>query len=112
MKPEDIVIKTLTSGTTGEPKIIERRFSVLESQQRLSCKYLPPLTIDIHLSLYGIGILQSFIHGSTTVITNDFSSEKIFQEIVKYHVTRLSIPPGTLYELILYCEKKELSLPA
>lgn len=112
MNPEDIVIKTLTSGTTGEPKIIERCFSVLESQQRLSCKYLPPLDSDIHLSLYGIGILQSFIHGSTTVITNDFKSDKIFQEIIKYNVTRLSIPPGILYELINYCEQNRLSLPS
>lgn len=112
MNPEDIIIKTLTSGTTGEPKIIERRFSVLESQQRLSCKYLPALSSDIHLSLYGIGILQSFIHGSTTVIANSFQSDKIFQEIIKYNVTRLSIPPGTLYELINYCEQNRLLLPS
>lgn len=112
MKPSDFVIKTLTSGSTGEPKIIFRDFSVLESQQRLSCKYLPYLENDIHLSLYGIGILQSFIHGSSTIVTSNFTAENICSLIQKHQATRLSIPPGILWNLILYCEDKLITLPS
>lgn len=112
MSSSDSIIKTLTSGSTGEPKIISRSFSVLESQQRLSCKYLPYLEKDIHLSLYGIGILQSFIHGSSTIVTTSFAAENIYQQIQKYQATRLSIPPGMLWELILYCEENKVSLPS
>ncbi|MCB0369613.1 MAG: acyl--CoA ligase [Bdellovibrionales bacterium] len=110
MLGEDILIKTLTSGTTGSPKVIHRNFSILESQQRLTCKYLPELKHDIHLSLYGIGILQSFIHGSTTVIINNYHIDNIIQKITQHKVTRLSIPPGILCDLMFYCEEKKIRL--
>lgn len=112
MTPDDVLIKTLTSGSTGEPKIISRNFSILEAQQRLSCKYLPPLEVDIHLSLYGIGILQSFIHGSSTIIAPSFSVEDIYHQIQKYQATRLSIPPGILWNLIRYCENQKQQMPS
>lgn len=110
MNADDTILKTLTSGSTGQPKIISRNFSILESQQKFSCKYLPPLEQDIHLSLYGIGILQSFIHGSTTIISCSFATESIYQNIATFKPTRLSIPPGMLWELIEYCEKNNLRI--
>lgn len=111
--PQEPILFSLTSGSTGLPKLISRNFSVLESQQRLSCKYLPPLENDIHLSLYGLGILQSFIHGSTTLIAPNTNIDQLFFLINKHQVTRLSIQPGKLHELIQYLDqhsKKLLSL--
>lgn len=108
----DKIIYTLTSGTTGYPKIISRDFSVLESQQRLSCGYLPPLEPDIHLSLYNIGLLQSFTQGATTIITRTCDTNEIYSLITRHHVTRLSIPPGKLLELILFLQEQKLTLPS
>jgi acyl-coenzyme A synthetase/AMP-(fatty) acid ligase len=107
----DEVIFTLTSGTTGKPKMISRSFAKLESQQRLSCKYLPKLDTDVHLSLYNIGILQSFIHGATTVVITDFSPKNILAALITHKVTRLSIPPGLLFDLIVYLKHEKTNLP-
>lgn len=107
----DDLIYTLTSGSTGHPKLVSRNFSVLESQQRLSCNHLPSLNNDIHLSLYGIGILQSFIHGSTTVIASDTSASSLCRLIRKHKITRLSIPPGKLFELLVYVREHQFGLP-
>ena len=107
----DEIIFTLTSGTTGKPKMIRRNFTKLESQQRLSCKYLPKLDDDIHLSLYSIGILQSFIQGATTVVITDFSPRNILTALVTHKVTRLSIPPGLLFDLIILLKENQTSLP-
>lgn len=110
--PSENLIYTLTSGSTGNPKLISRNFSVLENQQRLSCDYLPELQTDIHLSLYGIGILQSFIHGSTTVLADDMSAAALCRLIRKHKVTRLSIPPGKLFDFLMYVRLHQFGLPS
>lgn len=106
----DDLLLTLTSGTTGKPKIITRSFHTLKHQQSLSCKYLPYLKNDIHLSLYGVAVLQSLIHGSTTLYSNNQSPENLVSLIDKYKVTRLSAPPGILTQLLEFIQFQKIQL--
>ncbi len=110
----DEVLVTLTSGTTGLPKIVSRNFGVLKTQQLLSCKYLPSVSRDTHLALYGIGVLQSLAEGATSVLlpTELHKVNILVETIQKYKVTRLSGPPGLMTDFILHLEKEKISLPA
>lgn len=109
---EDEVLLTLTSGTTGLPKIISRKFGVLMAQQELACKYLPPLTCDIHLPLYGVAALQSIVEGATTILAIDHSPKNLVTLIEKHQVTRFSAPPRSLSAFFEYMKcHPQLKLP-
>jgi acyl-CoA synthetase (AMP-forming)/AMP-acid ligase II len=107
------VLVSLTSGTTGRPKIISRNFQTIQHQQLYLCKHLPALKKDIHLALYGMGTLQSLVEGATTLLlpTKLQNSEKIAAMIRQHQVTRLSGPPGTISEFLIYLRSAKISLP-
>lgn len=107
---EEEVLVTLTSGTTSAPKLVTRSFSVIKSQQVLICKYLPELEPDIHLSLYGIGVLQSLIEGATTVFTLDHSAKNILNLVPQHQVTRLSGPPVAIDQFLQQIEAEKTDL--
>lgn len=104
------VLVSLTSGTTGTPKIVSRAFGIFKYQQKLSCKYLPHLDLDIHLPLYGIAMLQSIVQGATTVIADSHSPQNLIDLIKQHKVTRFSGPPGIIDNLLSYLEQKKLKL--
>lgn len=104
------VLLTLTSGTTGEPKIVPRNLFVLKNQQKLSCEHLPDLTHDVHLPLYGIALLQSIVHGSTTLLAINHDPTHLLALIQKNNITRLSGPPGTLDKILYILEKQNQQL--
>lgn len=104
---EEEVLITLTSGTTGQPKTIIRPFKVIKNQQLYLCRYLPEVSKDIHLSLYGMGVLQGLAEGSSMVLLphTHHTPQRILETLQSHKVTRLSGPPGTLVELVLFLEK-------
>jgi acyl-coenzyme A synthetase/AMP-(fatty) acid ligase len=104
------VLVSLTSGTTGNPKIVSRAFGIFKHQQKLSCKYLPPLELDIHLPLYGIAMLQSIVQGATTVIADSHSPQNLLDLIKRYKVTRFSGPPGIIDSLLSYMEQNKIKI--
>lgn len=104
----DELLLTLTSGTTGKPKIVTRSFQTLKHQQSLSCQYLPFLKRDVHLSLYGVAVLQSLVHGSSTLFCQNQSPDHLVSLISKYKITRLSAPPGILDPLLEYLENQKI----
>ncbi len=107
---EEEVLVTLTSGTTSEPKLVTRSFSVIKSQQVLICKYLPQLQPDIHLSLYGIGVLQSLVEGATTIFTLDHTAKNISSLIPQHQVSRLSGPPVAINQFLQQIEAEKTDL--
>jgi acyl-CoA synthetase (AMP-forming)/AMP-acid ligase II len=90
---------TLTSGTTGQPKVIHRKFGILKAQQDLSLHYIPKLNPDIHLPLYGVSVLVSILQGSETYIASNFEPGDLALQLETNQITRLSGPPGTIEKI-------------
>ncbi|MFN9069028.1 MAG: AMP-binding protein, partial [Bdellovibrionales bacterium] len=97
---EDVSLITLTSGTTGEPKLILRNFGALFEQQKLAHKYLPPLQTDKHLAGYIVSILQSLCEKSESLFDIHRDPIRQIQNIEEFNVTRLSGPPGYIMKIV------------
>lgn len=90
---------TLTSGTTGAPKLIQRNFGALYHQQRMATKYLPKLDRDLHLAGYVVSILQSFGENAENIFITETNPTLASEVILQREVTRLSGPPGFIMEI-------------
>lgn len=101
---QDTIMITLTSGTTGPAKMISRSFGILKNQQKQVSMHLPPLSQDIHLPLYGVSLLHSLVHGSTTVLAKDHSPQNLLSLMAQHNVTRFSSPPSTLSALTSFIQ--------
>ena len=101
---------TMTSGTTGEAKVIRRLFSVMKHQQLYSIKYLYPLTIDRHLAFYPISILQSLIQGAQTYYLREDHLDAFIQLCQTEGITRLSGPPQVLLNICQILEDSGLKI--
>jgi acyl-coenzyme A synthetase/AMP-(fatty) acid ligase len=97
---EDVSLITLTSGTTGEPKLIHRNFGALFEQQRMANKYLPELENDKHLAGYVVSILQSLCENAESLFDVTRNALTQIRNIEEYNVTRLSGPPGYIMKIV------------
>jgi acyl-CoA synthetase (AMP-forming)/AMP-acid ligase II len=111
VKPESIALSSLSSGTTGQTKTIERTFNVLITQQNLACKYLPSVSEDRHLPGYIVSLLQSLIEGAENYFMVD-KNPKLYLDILQNkRVTRLTGPPGFIYQIAKLARNQKLSFP-
>jgi len=110
-QPEQSVLITMTSGTTGEAKIIHRKFAVMKYQQFFSIKYLFPLNPDRHLAFYPISILQSLIEGAETFYMKEADLDHFFSFAQEKQITRLSGPPQILLKIIDLMQTQKMTLP-
>ena len=92
----DTAMIALSSGTTGEPKVIQRTYGVVRNQQYFSMIHLPKLQDDRHLALYGVSILQSITHGCETILCDSQNLQQIMETLKSSKPTRLSGPPGMI----------------
>ncbi len=112
LKVEDynVSLLTLTSGTTGKPKLIPRNFKTLKFQQTFSCSNLPAIKNDFHLSLYGLATMTDLIRGEKTFLIKNQKPQNIYVQIIKHSITRLSLPPGTLSQVCQFLESNQLTI--
>lgn len=91
---------SLTSGSSGEPKLIYRNFKALHEQQRLAKKYLPQVSRDLHLPGYIVSLLQSLCENSENFFSTQISIADSISLIEKNNITRLSGPPGFIMKIV------------
>lgn len=91
---------SLTSGSSGEPKLIYRNFKALYEQQRLAKKYLPEVSRDVHLPGYIVSLLQSLCENSENFFSTQISTADSISLIEKNKITRLSGPPGFIMKIV------------
>ncbi len=91
---------SLTSGSTGQPKLIHRNFKALFQQQKLARKYLPKVSRDLHLPGYIVSLLQSLCENSENFFSTQISISDSISLIEKYQITRLSGPPGFIMKIV------------
>ncbi len=91
---------SLTSGSSGEPKLIHRNFKALHEQQRLAKKYLPQVSRDLHLPGYIVSLLQSLCENSENFFSTQISIADSISLVEKNKITRLSGPPGFIMKIV------------
>jgi acyl-CoA synthetase (AMP-forming)/AMP-acid ligase II len=91
---------SLTSGSSGEPKLIYRNFKALHEQQKLAKKYLPQVSRDLHLPGYIVSLLQSLCENSENFFSTQISIADSIALIEKNKITRLSGPPGFIMKIV------------
>ena len=111
INPTDESLVTLTSGTTGQAKMIVRNHAVLGAQQNLACALLPPLSKDLHLAGYPVSVLQSLVEGATTYPVATKNLTIALSLLKSQSITRLSGPPGFIANLVEKLISQQQVLP-
>lgn len=104
------ILLTLTSGSTSYPKLIFRNFQTMIHQQTYSIQYLPKITMDYHLSLYGLATMIDLIRGAKSFLIKNHDPINILNQVKSQNITRLSLPPGALDRFCQYLEKNDLKV--
>lgn len=107
----DISLMTLTSGTTGEPKLVGKNYEAIYHQQIMSNKYLPKLQLDRHMAGYIVSVLQSMGEKSENFFLLLRSEELAHRTIAQHDIRRLSGPPGYMMKIVKHVLQSGQTLP-
>ncbi len=96
-----------TSGTTGQPRLVELTGENLASSARASCDHLELASNDRWLAclpLHHIGglsvLLRCAWRGATAVLMERFSPVEAARLLHEQHITHVSLVPAMLHELL------------
>ena len=110
---------TFTTGSTGIPKAADRSHGFLAAQFKALIKEVDPQTEDVDMPVLPIVLFLNLGIGCTSVIA-DFNArkvqtiapEKIFQQIKKHQVNRITASPFFVKSLSEYCLSHPTHLPS
>ncbi|WP_457674196.1 AMP-binding protein [Thiolapillus sp.] len=103
----DPALLLATSGTTGEPRLVELTGANLESSVRASCGFLDLGAADCWLAclpLHHVGglsvLLRAAWRGATAVLMERFSVQELTRLLHEHEVSHLSLVPAMLHRLL------------
>ena len=107
LAPEQPCLLLATSGTTGQPRLVELTGENLASSARASCDFLELTPKDRWLAclpLHHIGglsvLLRCAWRGATAVLMERFSPVAVAQQLREQSITHVSLVPAMLHQLL------------
>ena len=117
-EPADPALVTFTSGSTGQPKAALRTHQFLLAQYRVLVSSISLEAGEIDLATLPIFALANLAAGLTTVIPDvdlrrpgAINPERVFAQIQRRGIDRLTASPAFLERLIEYSESSGKTLP-
>lgn len=117
-KPEDAALVTFTSGSTGAPKAALRTHQFLLAQHRALESSIALEAGEVDLATLPVFVLANLASGVTTVIPDvdlrrpgAVDASRMFTQIKRRNVTRLTAPPAFLERLIAHGRETGQILP-
>jgi acyl-CoA synthetase (AMP-forming)/AMP-acid ligase II len=118
-EPEDPALVTFTSGSTGVPKAGLRTHRFLLAQYRALESSIALTTGEVDLATLPVFVLANLAAGVTTVIPDvdlrrpgAVDAGRVFAQIERHGVTRLTASPAFMERLIEYGRASGRTLPA
>ncbi len=107
LNPREPSLLLATSGTTGEPRLVELTGEGLQRSAQAACDFLQLKKKDRWLAclpLHHIGGLSILLRcawcGAAAVLVDEFSPGQVLQELHEHRITHLSLVPAMLYRLL------------
>lgn len=107
-KPDDICGIFSSGGTTGRPKGILWTNQVFETMVAAMLAHMPPKKPPVHLCAApmthaaGVVALSLMAEGATNIIMNGVQLPRLMENIEKYGVTTLFLPPTAIYVMLAH----------
>ena len=118
-QPEDAALVTFTSGSTGVPKAALRTHRFLLAQHRALESSIALEAGEVDLATLPVFVLANLAAGVTTVIPDvdlrrpgAVDAERVFAQIERHGVTRLTASPAFMERLIAHGRATGRMLPA
>ncbi|HEX4923409.1 MAG TPA: AMP-binding protein [Bdellovibrionales bacterium] len=118
-EPNNPVLITYTTGSSGQPKGADRSHSVLYNQYRISRAHWPEELREIDMPWFPMVAFQNLNCGISTVLPavnfrriDEFEPRVIAAQIQAAGVTRMSAPPSVYAKLCRYLIENRVSLPS
>ena len=108
--PEDICGIFPSGGTTGRPKGILWTNQTFETMVAAMAAHMPPKNLPVHLCAApmthaaGVTAMSLMSFGATNVIMNGVQLPLLMENIEKYQVTNLFLPPTAIYVMLAHPE--------
>lgn len=106
-KPNDVIILSQTSGTTGKPKEFAHTHLSLMSASLLSAKlfYKNNDTVLLYTTFNHVGVISTqlvpaIIAGAKIIGHYDFSGESVMEKLIRYRPNKTIIFPSNLYQMM------------
>jgi acyl-coenzyme A synthetase/AMP-(fatty) acid ligase len=106
-KPNDVVLLSQTSGTTGRPKEFAHTHSSLMTASLLSAKlfYKNNDTVLLYTTFNHVGVISTqlvpaMIAGAKIIGHYDFSGESVMEKLFRYRPNKTIIFPSNLYQMM------------
>ena len=106
--PDDICGIFSSGGTTGRPKGILWTNQVFETMVAAMLAHMPPKKPPVHLCAApmthaaGVVALSLMAEGATNIVMNGVQLPKLMENIEKYAVTNLFLPPTAIYVMLAH----------
>lgn len=114
--PEDAVLITYTTGSTGEPKGADRAHAILYNQYRCSRLHWPEEPGEVDMPWFPMVAFQNLNCGIKTILPatdfrriDDFEPAEVLEQIRRAGVTRMSAPPSVYQKLCTHMLREQVS---
>ncbi len=113
VKDTDTALVVYTSGTTGQPKAADRTHRFLREQHKALDLYIKIHPDEVDMNIYPVYMLHNLASGASTIMTGFkpasaklFNPDRVFSQIEKYQVSRITASPAFCHKLALYSKQR------